>query len=175
MTFRAIQPNISFDMWFMSPKRSFMPKKRKSYWSVSEIDPSPPPPSILTDGRTDKHSGFKGYFPLFKIALKTPVLGAYLRNEPLLRHRKKKLALYHLVPTTTHTRNNGIHSVTNSKIMVCLKTLSKPLNLIRTPGQTDRQTDGRTTDKSVLEKLRCLSAGGAKNCLKEKKGTNFDL
>ena len=53
MTFRAIQPNLSFDMWFMSPKRSFMPKKKKSYWSVSEIDPSPPPPpqSWRTDGR----------------------------------------------------------------------------------------------------------------------------
>ena len=74
MTFRAIQPNLSFDMWFMSPQRSSMPKKKKSYWSVSEIDPS-------------------------------------------------------------------------------------PLNL---DGQTDRRTDGRTTDKSVLEKLRCLSAGGAK-------------
>ena len=52
MTFRAIQPNISFDMWFMSPKRSFMPKKKKSYWSVSEIDPSPPQ-SWRTDGQTD--------------------------------------------------------------------------------------------------------------------------
>ena len=78
MTFRAIQPNISFDMWFMSPKRSFMPKKKKSYWSVSEIDPSPP-----QSWRTDR--------------------------------------------------------------------------------QTDGQTDRRTTDKSLLEKLRCLSAGGAKN------------
>ena len=54
ITFRAIQPNLSFDMWFMSPQRSFMPKKRKSYWSVSEIDPSPP--SILTDGRTDRRT-----------------------------------------------------------------------------------------------------------------------
>ena len=27
---------------------------------------------------------------------------------------------------------------------------------------TDGRTDRRTTDKSVLEKLRCLSAGGAK-------------
>ena len=35
MTFRAIQPNLSFDMWFMSPQRSSMPKKKKSYWSVS--------------------------------------------------------------------------------------------------------------------------------------------
>ena len=52
MTFRAIQPNLSFDMWFMSPKRSLMPKKKKSYWSVSEIDPSPPQ-SWRTDGRTD--------------------------------------------------------------------------------------------------------------------------
>ena len=77
MTFRAIQPNLSFDMWFMSPKRSFMPKKKKSYWSVSEIDPSPP-----QSWRTDR--------------------------------------------------------------------------------QTDGRTDRRTTDKSVLEKLRCLSAGGAK-------------
>ena len=53
MTFRAIQPNLSFDMWFMSPKRSFMPKKKKSYWSVSEIDPSPPPQSWRTDRQTD--------------------------------------------------------------------------------------------------------------------------
>ena len=52
ITFRAIQPNLSFDMWFMSPKRSFMPKKKKSYWSVSEIDPSPPQ-SWRTDGQTD--------------------------------------------------------------------------------------------------------------------------
>ena len=38
-----------------------------------------------------------------------------------------------------------------------------PLNLDgRTDGRTDRWTDRRTTDKSVLEKLRCLSAGGAK-------------
>ena len=53
MTFRAIQPNLSFDMWFMSPKRSFMPKKKKSYWSVSEIDPSPLNLDGRTDGRTD--------------------------------------------------------------------------------------------------------------------------
>ena len=63
MTFRAIQPNLSFDMWFMSPTRSFMPKKKKSYWSVSEIDPSPPPPPPpplnldgRTDGRTDRRT-----------------------------------------------------------------------------------------------------------------------
>ena len=55
MTFRAIQPNLSFDMWFMSPKRSFMPKKKKSYWSVSEIDPSPPQ-SWRTDRRTDRQT-----------------------------------------------------------------------------------------------------------------------
>ena len=90
MTFRAIQPNLSFDMWFMSPQslsfdmwfmspqRSSMPKKKKSYWSVSKIDPSP----LNLDGRTD--------------------------------------------------------------------------------GRTDGQTDRRMTDKSALEKLRCLSAGGAK-------------
>ena len=55
MTFRAIQPNLSFDMWFMSPQRSSMPKKKKSYWSVSEIDPSPPQ-SWRTDGRTDRRT-----------------------------------------------------------------------------------------------------------------------
>ena len=39
---RAIQPNLPFDMWFMSSQRSSMPKKeKKSFWSVSEIDPSP--------------------------------------------------------------------------------------------------------------------------------------
>ena len=37
-----------------------------------------------------------------------------------------------------------------------------PLNLDgRTDGWIDRRTDGQT-DKSELEKLRCLSAGGAK-------------
>ena len=36
-----------------------------------------------TDGQTDKHSGFKGYIPLLKIALNPPVSGAYLRNEPV--------------------------------------------------------------------------------------------
>ena len=41
MTLRAIQPNPSYDMLLMSSQRSLMPKKRKSYWSVSEIGPSP--------------------------------------------------------------------------------------------------------------------------------------
>ena len=31
MTFRAIQPNPSYDMLLMSSQRSFMPKKEKSY------------------------------------------------------------------------------------------------------------------------------------------------
>ena len=79
MTFRAIQTNLSFDMWFMSPQRSSMPKNKKSYWSVSEIDPFPPPPPPPQSWRMD------------------------------------------------------------------------------------RRTDRWTTDKSVLEKLRCLSVGGAKN------------
>ena len=59
MTFRAIQPNLSFDMWFMSTQRSSMPKKKKSYWSVSEMDPppTPPPPPLNLDGwTTDKSS-----------------------------------------------------------------------------------------------------------------------
>ena len=80
MTFRAIQPNLSFDMWFMSPQRSSMPKKNTSYRSVSEIDPSP----------------------------------------------------------------------------------------LNRDGHTDTRTDRRTTDKSELEKLCCLSAGGAKNILSSK-------
>ena len=42
MTFRAIQPNPSYDMLLMSSQRSFMPKKRKSYLGVSEIAPPPP-------------------------------------------------------------------------------------------------------------------------------------
>ena len=53
MTFRAIQPNPSYDMLLMSSQRSFMPKKRKSYWSISKICPPPPPPLNL-DGRTDR-------------------------------------------------------------------------------------------------------------------------
>ena len=60
----------------MLSQRSSMPKKKKSYWSVSEIDPS------------------------------------------------------------------------------------FPLNL---DGRTDGRTDGQTTDNSAVEKLRCLSAWGAKN------------
>ena len=36
---------------------------------------------------------------------------------------------------------------------------------------TDGRTDRRTTDKSALEKLRCLSAGGAK---KRKKKLSID-
>ena len=44
-----------------------------------------------------------------------------------------------------------------------------PLNLDgRTDGRTDRRTDRRTTDKSALEKLRCLSAGGAKKTIDNK-------
>ena len=31
----------------MSSQRNFMQKKRKSYWGVSEIGPSPPPPPPL--------------------------------------------------------------------------------------------------------------------------------
>ena len=49
MTFRAIQPNLSFDMWFMSPQRSSMPKKLlKRFW-----DRPLPPQSWRMDGRTD--------------------------------------------------------------------------------------------------------------------------
>ena len=33
----------------------------------------------------------------------------------------------------------------------------------------DGRTDGRTTDESALEKLRCLSAGGAKKINKKNK------
>ena len=39
------------------PKEASCQKKKKSYWSVSEIDPSPPPLNLdgRTDGRTDIH------------------------------------------------------------------------------------------------------------------------
>ena len=47
----------------MSPQRSSMLKKKKSYWSVSEIDPSPPQSwrtdrqtDGQTDGRTDRRT-----------------------------------------------------------------------------------------------------------------------
>ena len=49
MTFRAIQPNSSYDMLLLSPQRSIMHKKRKGYWSVSEIGNSP----LNLDGQTD--------------------------------------------------------------------------------------------------------------------------
>ena len=39
------------------------------------------------------------------------------------------------------------------------------LHSILTDGRTDIQTDRRTTDNSALEKLRRLSADGAKNSL----------
>ena len=36
MTFRAIKLNISFDMWFMSPQRSSMPKKLLGhFWEIN--------------------------------------------------------------------------------------------------------------------------------------------
>ena len=37
----------------MSSQRSLMPKKRKSYWSVSEIGPSPPPLKVDADADAD--------------------------------------------------------------------------------------------------------------------------
>ena len=49
----AIQPNPSYDMLLMSSQRSFMPRKRKSYWGISEIalPPPPPRPFKVDDGR----------------------------------------------------------------------------------------------------------------------------
>ena len=52
VTFRAIKPNLSFDMWFMSSQRRSMPKTTKSYWSVSEIDPYP----LNLDAQTNEHT-----------------------------------------------------------------------------------------------------------------------
>ena len=50
MIFRAIQPNPSYDMLSMSSQRRFMPKKRKSYWSVSVI---PVIPLLKVDANDD--------------------------------------------------------------------------------------------------------------------------
>ena len=49
----AIQPNPSYDMLLMSSQRSFMPKKRKGYWSVSEIGTSPHPLKVDADAADD--------------------------------------------------------------------------------------------------------------------------
>ena len=66
---------ISFDMWFMSSQRSYMPEKEKSYWSVSEMTLPP----LLTDRQTEEdnsaleklrcHSagGAKTYFIMSKM------------------------------------------------------------------------------------------------------------
>ena len=35
-TLRVIQPNPPYNMLFMSSQRSFMEKKKKSYWTVFE-------------------------------------------------------------------------------------------------------------------------------------------
>ena len=48
MTFRAIQPHLYFDMWYMS---SQMSKKKRKTVPESFLRLTPPP-SILTDGRT---------------------------------------------------------------------------------------------------------------------------
>ena len=50
-------------------------------------------------------------------------------------------------------------------MMVCLKKLSKPLNLICTPRQTDRRTDRQTDRGGVLQYLpsRAFGAAGDKN------------
>ena len=53
MTLRAIQPNPSYDMLLMSSQRSLMPKKRKSYWSVSEIGTSPLKVDVADDDADD--------------------------------------------------------------------------------------------------------------------------
>ena len=57
ITFRAIQQNLSFDMWFISCQRSFIPKKEekllKRFWDRPLPPSPPPPPSILTDRQTD--------------------------------------------------------------------------------------------------------------------------
>ena len=116
ITFRAIKPNLSFDMRFMSPQRSSMPKMKKSYWSVCEIDPSPP--SILTDGRTDRRQTDDGQLCISK-------------SSAAFRLAELKKVLKRFWDGPSHT--------------------------------LDKRTDRRTTDKSALEKLRCLSAGGAKN------------
>ena len=56
MTFRAIQPNLSLDMWFMSPKRSSMPKKEEKLLKRFWDRPLPPPPPLNLDGRMDRRT-----------------------------------------------------------------------------------------------------------------------
>ena len=60
----------------MSSQRSFMPKKRKGYWGVSEIGPSPPPPLKVDADAAADDDGRIGIW-------KTPLPGgtADLRNE----------------------------------------------------------------------------------------------
>ena len=59
MTFRAIQPNPSYDMLLMSSQTSFMPKMRKSYWSVFEISCPFPHLKLTTPTTTTDESAFE--------------------------------------------------------------------------------------------------------------------
>ena len=86
MTFRAIQPNLSFDMWFISCQRSFIPKKKKSYWSVSEIDPSP----LNLDGQTDRQTD-DGQLGIRKAPL--PDGTAELKNITILSNAHKSMCI----------------------------------------------------------------------------------
>ena len=65
MTFRAIQPNPSYDMLLMSSQRSFMPNKRKRYWSVSEI----PLPKVDDDADDDDADADDGQIGIWKTPL----------------------------------------------------------------------------------------------------------
>ena len=60
LTFPTLKNLERFNQIYLSicdlchPKEASCQKKKKSYWSVSEIDPSPPPPPPWqTDGQTD--------------------------------------------------------------------------------------------------------------------------
>ena len=79
MTFIAIQPNPSYDMLLMSSQRSFVPKKRKSYWGVSEIGP-PPPPLKVDAANDDANADDDGLVGIWKAPLPrgTAELKAYI-------------------------------------------------------------------------------------------------
>ena len=63
MTFRAIQPNPSYDMLLMSSQRSFMPKKEKkllkSFWDWPFPSLKLPPPTKLPTPKTTDKSAFE--------------------------------------------------------------------------------------------------------------------
>ena len=76
-----------------------------------------------------------------------------LEKWPLERFNQ----IYLLICDLCHPKEKKLHAKKEEKLLKCFWDRPLPPSIL-----TDGRTDRRTTDKSVLEKLHCLSAGGAK-------------